>query len=77
MIDKEKREWREAVLFYSAAKTSIKYKGKSVFEKIFKILLEGFFVSESCQGCSKDISGVKTKTKNLLVELQSWSFVNF
>lgn len=60
MIDKEKREWREVMLFYSAAKASLKYKGKSVFEKIFKILLEGAFVSESCQDCSKDVSGAKT-----------------
>lgn len=51
MIDKEKREQREALLFYSAAKASLKYKGKSVFEKLFKILLEGSFVSESCQDC--------------------------
>lgn len=77
MIDKEKRERREAMLFYSAAKVSLKYKGKSVFEKIFKILLEGSFVSESCQDCSKDISGGKTKKKPISVELQSWSFVNF
>lgn len=61
MIDKEKREWREAMLFYSAAKASLKYKGKSAFEKILKILLEGSFVSENCQDCSKDISGAKTK----------------
>lgn len=61
MIDKEKREQREAMLFYSAAKASLKYKGKSVFEKIFKIPLESSFVSESCQDCSKDISGAKTK----------------
>lgn len=60
MIDKEKREQREAMLFCSAAKASLKYKGKSVFEKIFRILLEGSFVSESCQDCSKDISGAKT-----------------
>lgn len=64
MIDKEKRERREAMLFYSAAKASLKYKGKSVFEKIFKTLLEGSFVSESCQDCSKDISGTKAKKKN-------------
>lgn len=51
MIDKEKRERRETLLFYSAAKASLKYKGKSVFEKLFKILLEGSFVSESCQDC--------------------------
>lgn len=51
MIDKERREWREALLFYSAAKASLKYKGKSVFKKLFKILLEGSFVSKSCQDC--------------------------
>lgn len=51
MIDKEKRERREALLFYSTAKASLKYKGKSVFKKLFKILLEGSFVSESCQDC--------------------------
>lgn len=49
------------MLFYSAAKASLKYKGKSAFEKILKILLEGSFVSENCQDCSKDISGAKTK----------------
>lgn len=63
MIDKEKREQREVLLFYSAAKASLKYKGKSVFENVFKILLEGSFVSESCQDCEKDISGAITKTE--------------
>lgn len=33
MIDKEKREQREALLFYSAAKASLKHKGKKWFWK--------------------------------------------